>query len=109
MGVADWMPEKNMDMAVRSRKVVAAQIDALPYPQEWKTQDYALRPELVEEVINEFGGEVPVLDAFATSTNKRFPKFWDEQKDAFSQNWGRSGGLLWMNPPSPCWTGWLTS
>ena len=69
-----------------------------PTSQKWRTRDYAVRQEVVEEIIKKFGCEVPVLDAFATPENRRFPKFWDLKKDAFSQNWNEAG-FLWVNPP----------
>jgi len=52
----------------------------------------------VEDIVKYFG-EVPVVDAFATEANKRFPVYWDVQKDAYKQHWGNQGGTLWMNPP----------
>ena len=69
-----------------------------PLPASWKTHDDAVAPSLVQEVLRRFGGAEPVVDAFASKENKRFPTFWDVKVDAFTKDWKRSG-LMWMNPP----------
>ena len=38
-----------------------------------------------------------MIDAAASHDNKMLPYFWDEQLDAFKQNW--SGKRIWCNPP----------
>jgi hypothetical protein len=69
-----------------------------PKTSKWRTDDYAVRNDLVQHVIDHFGGTIPSIDAFASEKNKRFPRFWDKHADAFAQDWA-SEGLLWINPP----------
>ena len=69
-----------------------------PRRSAWFTCDYAVRSDLVDLVVQRFGGNVPTVDAFASRQNKRFPKFWDIKKDAFSKDWSTED-LLWINPP----------
>ena len=64
----------------------------------WNTDDYAVRSDLVSEVVTYLDGGVPTVDAFASETNKRFEKFWSVQDDAFDKDWGVEK-LLWINPP----------
>ena len=70
-------------------------------PKSWKTNDYAVKKELVKKIITEFGIEEPEVDAFATMENRRFPRYWDRRKDAFAQNWSKPR-CLWINPPFEC-------
>jgi len=90
---------RNPDHLVQCDRVVAAQVRQLSLPHSWKAKDYALRPELVEKVVQDFGGEIPVLEAFATNDNKWGSKFWDITDDAFSKTWGSFSGLFWINTP----------
>ena len=69
-----------------------------PKPKRWVSHDYAVREDLVQTIVDAFGGNVPSVDAFASKENRRFPKFWDTKKNAFKQDWGKER-LLWINPP----------
>ena len=64
----------------------------------WKTDDYAVRSDLVSEVVKSLDAGVPTVDAFASETNKRFAKFWSVTDDAFEKDWGQED-LLWINAP----------
>ena len=75
-----------------------ANVTMAPKTSKWRTDDYAVRNDLVQHVIDHFGGTIPSIDAFASEKNKRFPRFWDKHADAFAQDWA-SEGLLWINPP----------
>ena len=79
--------------ATDDQKVTLASVE-----RKWKTQDYAVRDSLVNDILKRFNVE-PVVDAFATAENKRFPEHWDETQDAFKQHWGQPQGVLWMSPP----------
>jgi len=76
-------------------------VEANPGPQfpDWGRQDYAFLPDLVQEACSRLG-VVPVRDAFATPTNRRFPAFSTKAEDAFAQACDyQSAGALWANPP----------
>ena len=64
----------------------------------WTTDDYAVRSDLVSEVVKSLDAGVPTVDAFASETNKRFAKFWSVTDDAFEKDWGQED-LLWINAP----------
>lgn len=66
--------------------------------RRWITTDYAVCSDVVRRIVKELDGGEPTIDAFATKENKRFPRCWTEEEDAFKQNWGKEE-LLWMNPP----------
>ena len=70
-------------------------------PEGWKTHDYAVKEGIVRQIIKEFGIEDPDVDAFATIENRRFPRYWDRQMDAFAQDWSRPR-CLWINLPFEC-------
>ena len=78
--------------------VSIANVTSAPKTRHWRTDDYAVRHDLVQHVIDHFGGTVPSIDAFASMKNKRFPRFWDKHADAFTKDWA-SEDLLWINPP----------
>ena len=82
----------------KETKGLQAADEQRPKPSRWVSHDYAVRKDLVEEIVKKFGGNVPTVDAFASKENRRFQKFWDTQINAFRQDWGRER-LLWMNPP----------
>ena len=42
-------------------------------------------------------GERPQVDAFASPSNARFPRYWTKAIDAFQQDWSKD--FLWINPP----------
>jgi hypothetical protein len=66
----------------------------------WATEDYAVTPSLVEEILRQFDVGRPQVDCFATEQNKRFPQFWSTTDSQWTTPWGMSHhGLLWMNPP----------
>ena len=69
-----------------------------PKPRTWVSHDYAVKKDLVKTIVEHFGGEEPSLDAFASKENRRFPRYWDVDTNAFSKDWSQEG-LLWMNPP----------
>ena len=64
----------------------------------WITDDYAVRTDLVQEVIDKFGVGTPTIDTFASDMNTRFPRKWTKTIDAFAQDWSKER-LLWINPP----------
>ena len=49
-------------------------------------------------IIASLDSGTPTVDAFASSVNGRFPRFWTRQDDAFIKEWGAEE-LLWINPP----------
>ena len=57
------------------------------------TESYTVTNNIRDKIVN-FAGFTPTVDAFASETNKRFPKHWE---DAFGEDW--SSEILWMNPP----------
>ena len=63
----------------------------------WKSCDYALDKTLVSRVLKFFDVGTPDNDAFASRSNRRFPKFWTKEQDAFSKSW--KDKFLWINPP----------
>ena len=66
--------------------------------KSWVSVDYAVRDDLVKEVVAALGGGVPTVDAFASASNKRFDRFWSEADNAFDKDWG-ADGLLWDISP----------
>ena len=64
----------------------------------WTTDDYAVRSDLVSEVVKALDAGIPTVDAFASETNKRFAKFWSVKEDAFEKDWSQED-LLWINAP----------
>jgi len=64
--------------------------------KKWCSNDYAVRQDLVDGLCREFGVQ-PEIDAFASTHNARFTKFWTRHDDAFRQDW--SSQCLWINPP----------
>jgi hypothetical protein len=65
------------------------------------SESYAVRECIVEDIIQRLGCGQPVLDAFASSQNHRFPRWWGEggeKPDALAESWS-DVGLLWCNPP----------
>jgi len=69
-----------------------------PLP-DWGEEDFAVLPDLVQEACSRLG-VVPVRDAFATPTNRRFPAFWNKAEDTFAQAWDYPrAGALWATPP----------
>ena len=63
-----------------------------------KMEDYKLIPEMREIAVRHLGCAAPRIDAFASSWNAQFPCYWDENTDAFAQEWIREIPL-WMNFP----------
>ena len=78
-------------------------------PQGWKHHTYHVVDAWRDRIVSELG-ITPVVDAFATAGNERFPVFWTEEDDAFTKDWS-ARGTLWINPPTngppfPCiWDG----
>ena len=59
--------------------------------------DYAVNQEMVNDIINHFQCR-PTVDAFATSQNRRFPRYWSRQDSAWEKDWSKEP-LIWCNPP----------
>jgi hypothetical protein len=66
--------------------------------RQWDTQDYAVRSDLVTDIVTRLGAGTPSVDAFASPANARFKRFWTADQDAFKQRWDTEQ-LLWINPP----------
>ena len=45
----------------------------------------------------QWAGETPTVDAFASSHNRRFRRFWDKDANSFDQFRGKV--FLWTNTP----------
>ena len=62
-------------------------------------QNYATPPELRDAIVKRFG--YPTWDLAASAENYFSPpgKYYDEAHNAFSYDWHKIGGLLWLNPP----------
>ena len=68
---------------------------------QWNTERYAVRANHVEQILDQLGCGLPVVDAFAEAGNHRFPRWWGSdgvETDAFTQDW-KHAGLLWCNLP----------
>ena len=66
---------------------------------QWTTSAYRVLNSLRDGIIASLDASTLTVDAFASSVNARFPRFWTCQDDAFSKDWGTEE-LLWINPPS---------
>ena len=93
-----WLFAHPRDTPVSRSSLAINGSSSLSKATSWHTNDYAVRDDLVKLIIHELGGGMPQVDAFASTSNARFPLFWDVTTDAFSKDWG-SHGLLWINPP----------
>jgi hypothetical protein len=69
--------------------------------------EWPLRVDFFQSVIQFFGVQ-PVVDAFATASNTKLPRFWSrfldphaEAVNAFDRSWNPTavGGWLYLNPP----------
>ena len=47
---------------------------------QWRTSDYAVSGDMVQQIVNKFNAGTPQVDCFATSQNRRFPQFWEIEK-----------------------------
>ena len=78
------------------------EVDAVQY-QKWKTSRYAVRKEVIKDILMRLQCPTPELDAFADAGNFRFKKYWGKggaAEDAWSQDWAEEKvGLIWCNPP----------
>ena len=72
-------------------------------PGRWVACEYAVRSEIVEQIVLHFG-QRPVRDAFADAGNARFERWYGpgsvEGEDAFEKNWG--GSCCGLTPRSTC-------
>ena len=74
---------------------------SLPLVQKsckYKSVDYTLRKEKLQEALGALDVPPPQVDAFASPENTRCPLYWDVNNSAFKRNW-KAQGLLWINPP----------
>lgn len=73
------------------------EVDLKPWlvdsPPEWRTRCYTLLDKFIKEACEEFG-VTPQVDAFASESNKHFPKHWER---VFDNEWDKL--LLWINAP----------
>ena len=65
---------------------------------QWTTSAYRVVDSVRDGIIASLDAGTPNVDAFASSVNARFSRFWTHQDDAFSKDWGAEG-LLWIDPP----------
>ena len=70
----------------------------------WRTETYAVKMHLVQEILDTLQVPVPTCDAFSLAKSRRFEKFWGPDspwvQDAFSTSWNvKDAGFLWINPP----------
>ena len=69
-------------------------------PEDWLTEKYAVRDELVKVVCEKLEFH-PTVDAFSEVRTARFPKWWGPGSpygtDAFKMAWRHE--RLWVNPP----------
>ena len=74
--------------------------DPTTHGTNWITNDYAVSPQLVDDIIETFGVRRQKVDCFASKDNKRFERYWSKDDSAWDKHWGpQHSGLLWMNPP----------
>ena len=70
---------------------------------KWKTQRYAVRSEVMRQILFRLNEEAPKIDAFADAHNNRYRRFWGqggERPDAWQEDWNQDKvGTLWCNPP----------
>jgi hypothetical protein len=70
---------------------------------QWKSQQYNVQQSYVNDIVMRMGAGKPLIDCFATSSNKRFPHHWGPggiATNAFEEQWTFDMvGLVWMNPP----------
>ena len=66
---------------------------------DWVTSAYFVVDEVRDKICRDLNVR-PTLDAFASSLNHRFPRYWSkvDGDDAFHHNW-RDEDLLWINAP----------
>ena len=53
---------------------------------QWTTSAYQVVDSVRDGIIASLGAGTPTVDAFASSVNARFPRFWTRQNDAFSKD-----------------------
>ena len=67
----------------------------------WYDETYAVRKDVIREIVRGLNCPSPTVDAFANARNHRFPRWWGEggeHTDSFSVPWSREE-FLWCNPP----------
>lgn len=90
--------DKALDKTLR-RGVSAVQLPGKE--RQWKTQTYAVRQGVVNDILSKMNAGVPSIDAFANKENARFDRHWGEggvASDAWKQDWSKER-LMWCNPP----------
>ena len=67
----------------------------------WYDESYAVRKDVIRDIVQELKCPTPTIDAFANARNHRFSRWWGEggeHPDAFAVSWSREE-FLWCNPP----------
>jgi hypothetical protein len=71
---------------------------------QYLSEQYAVRKCWVQQILKMFGlsADNDIRDCFASSSNRRFNKFWTVHDNALEQDWNNSE-IKWCNPPWSIW------
>ena len=94
----EWLPE---DAPAESSDDAQTDQEESNWKRQYKTESYAVRRPLWNDIIMRLGGEVPSVDAFAEKKLHLLEKWWgpgSQCPDAFKKRWSQER-LLWCNAP----------
>ena len=91
------LPRSQGDVPVLETVPPLILADVLPdRPSRCITSSYTIKSEYFRTMLQHFCCPTPTVDAFASASNHRFPRYWTEMDSSSLSSWSKD--FIWANP-----------